>query len=78
MLVAIADAALLVAAVGTVAVLLAVAATTLLCAVVAGVRMLQHRAPLLREPAVRRAHSATRDGNGGLRVAGARMAGGNG
>jgi hypothetical protein len=76
MLVAIADAALLVAAVGTVAVLLAVAATALLCAVVAGVRML--RAPLRREPALRRAHSATRDGNGGLRVAGARMVGGNG
>jgi len=54
MLVAIADAALLVAAVGTLAVLLAVAATTLLCAGVAGVWMLQRRTPPRRDSALRR------------------------
>lgn len=54
MLVAIADAALLVAAVGTFAVLLAAAATTLLCAGVAGVWMLQHRTAPRSDSALRR------------------------
>jgi amino acid transporter len=54
MLVAIADAALLVAAAGSLAVVLAVAAAALLCVGVAGVWILQRRTPPRRESALRR------------------------
>ncbi|MEU7902674.1 hypothetical protein [Actinoplanes sp. NPDC049118] len=54
MLVAIADVALLVAAAGTLAVLLAVVATVLLGSGVAGVWMLQRRAEPRQESALRR------------------------